>query len=335
MVRKIKFSIALVLVCAMFLFPGIASAEKVIQWDMATPWASTNFQSVCAQIFADEVEKATDGRLVINIHFGGSLGYAGPELLMAVREGLVPIASVLKNAQTGEEQIFGAESLPFLAPGLPQLRMLQFFMEPIEEKFVKKHNQKTLYTVPWPSRNIFTKKEIKTLEDLKNLKIRTVSREDSQFLDALGAQPIQMPWGEVVPSLATGVIDGVGTSNASGVDGKFWEFLSYALKLDWQCSTDMINVNLDAWNKLPEDIRTIVEEKARELEPRFWQIAAETNREHAKILTENGVKITEPGPELRKEIIAAASPIWKEFMENVPEAKGAIEGYLSVMDIDY
>lgn len=335
MFRKFKSWPAILLICVMFIFPAAASAEKVIQWDLATPWAATNFQSVCTQIFVDEVKKATDGRLVINIHFGGSLGYAGPELLMAVREGLVPIASILKNAQTGEEQIFGAESLPFLAPSLTELRMLQFFMDPIEKKYAQKHNQKILYTIPWPSRNAFTKNEIKTLDDMKGVKIRTVSREDSQFLDALGAQPVQMPWGEVVPSLATGVIDGVGTSNASGVDGKFWEFLSYALQLDWQCSTDMINVNLDAWNKLPEDIRKIVEDKGKELEPRFWQIAVETNREHSKILTENGVKITEPSPELRKQIIAAASPIWKEFMENVPEAKEAIEGYMSVMRIEY
>lgn len=194
-------------------------------------------------------------------------------MLSVVRDGLVPIGSILKNSQSGEEKFFGITSLPFLAPGVVQLRMLELFTRPVEERLLEKHNQKMLFQVPWPSRNVYTKIEINSLEDLKGLKIRTVSKEDSDLLLALGATPIQMPWGEVVTSLATGVIDGVGTSSASGVDGKFWEFTKYASRWNWQCSEDMVNVNLDALNELPLEFQVIIERTGRDLEPLFWKIA--------------------------------------------------------------
>jgi len=324
------FGLTVVLLLLM-VFSFTVSAET-IEWDLPTAWAATNYQSVCLKIFADEIYERTDGQLKINIHYGGALGYRGPEMLSVVRDGLVPIGDILKNAQTGEEKFFGVTSLPFLAAGVVKLRTLELFTRPVEDKILEKHNQKMLYQVPWPSRNVYTKKEIKTLEDLKGLKIRTVSKEDSDLLTALGASPIQMPWGEVVTSLATGVIDGVGTSSASGVDGKFWEFTGYASRWNWQCSEDMVNVNLDAWNSLSPELQKIVEETARELEPQFWKLAVEENKKKEKILVENGMKVYDPNPELQAKFIELSSQIWQDHMKEVPESVQVIEDYLTLME---
>lgn len=332
-----KYSNLLVIffVLSIITFVNLSVGAKVEhEWDLPTAWAATNYQSECLKIFADEVYKRTDGRVKINIHYGGALGYKGPEMLSVVRDGLVPIGDILKNAQTGEEKFFGTSSLPFLAPGVLELRMLEFFTTPVDKKLLEKHNQKMLYQVPWPSRNIYTKKKINKLEDLKGLKIRTVSKEDSDLLAKLGATPIQMPWGEVVTSLATGVIDGVGTSSASGVDGKFWEFTGYASRWNWQCSEDMVNVNLDAWNRLSTELQEIIEETAHELEPQFWKIAVESNRQDEKVLIENGVEVYDPNPELKAKFIELSKQIWKNHMEEVPESVQVIEDYLSIMDME-
>jgi len=311
---------------------SLSVTAQTIEWDLPTAWAATNYHSVCLKIFADEVYKRTDGQLKINIHYGGALGYKGPEMLSVVRDGVVPIGDILKNAQTGEEKFFGITSLPFLAPGVVELRMLEFFTRPIEDKLVEKHNQKIIYQVPWPSRNVYTKKEINTLEDLKGLKIRTVSKEDSDLFNLLGAAPIQMPWGEVVTSLATGVIDGVATSSASGVDGKFWEFTGYASRWNWHSSEDMVNVNLDAWNRLSPELQKIIETTARELEPQFWKIAVEENKEKEKILIENGIKVYDPNPELKKIFTKLSLQIWQDHMNEVPESRKVIEDYLAIME---
>lgn len=324
------FGITVVLFLLM-VFSFSVSAQT-IEWDLPTVWAATNYQSVCLKIFADEIYERTDGQLKINIHYGGALGYKGPEMLSVVRDGLVPIGDILKNAQTGEEKFFGVTSLPFLAPGVVELRMLEFYTRPIEDKLLEKHNQKMLYQVPWPSRNVYSKKEIKTLEDLKGLKIRTVSKEDSDLFTLLGASPIQMPWGEVVTSLATGVIDGVATSSASGVDGKFWEFTGFASKWNWHSSEDMVNVNLDAWNSLSPELQKIVETTAKELEPQFWKLAVDENKAKEKVLIEKGIKVYKPNPELKEIFAELSSQIWQNHMDEVPKSVQVIEDYLSIME---
>jgi len=311
---------------------SLSVTAQTVEWDLPTVWAATNYQSVCLKIFADEIYERTDGQLKINIHYGGALGYKGPEMLSVVRDGLVPIGDILKNAQTGEEKFFGVTSLPFLAPGVVELRMLEFYTRPIEDKILEKHNQKMLYQVPWPSRNVYSKKEIKTLEDLKGLKIRTVSKEDSDLFTLLGASPIQMPWGEVVTSLATGVIDGVATSSASGVDGKFWEFTGFASKWNWHSSEDMVNVNLDAWNSLSPELQEIVETTAKELEPQFWKLAVDENKAKEKVLIEKGIKVYKPNPELKEIFAELSSQIWQNHMDEVPKSVQVIEDYLSIME---
>ncbi len=312
----------------------VAETERIsVEWDLPSVWASTNYVAESVKIFADEVYDRTDGQVKINIHYGGSLGYSGAEKLSVVRDGLVPIADMLKNAQSGEEQFFGITSLPFLAPGVVELRMLQFFSRPVEDQLLAKHNQKLLFQVPWPSRNVYSKERIDTIEDLRGLRIRVVSREDSELLSLLGATPIQMPWGEVVTSLATGVIDGVATSSSSGVDGKFWEFTGYASRWNWHSSEDMITVNLDAWNDLPQNIQKIIEETARELEPMFTKIALQDNDEAEQVLIDNGMEIYDLDPELKAEFTERSKVIWEDFMEDVPASREVIENYMYVMGL--
>ena len=311
---------------------AVDETERIsVEWDLPSAWASTNYVAECVKIFADEVYDRTDGQVKINIHYGGSLGYSGAEKLSVVRDGLVPIADMLKNAQSGEEAFFGITSLPFLAPGMVELRMLQFFSRPVEDKLLAEHNQKLLFQVPWPSRNVYTKQRIDTIEDLRGMRIRVVSREDSELLSLLGATPVQMPWGEVVTSLATGVIDGVATSSSSGVDGKFWEFTGYASRWNWHSSEDMITVNLDAWNDLPHHIQRIIEDTARELEPMFTKIALQDNDEAEEILIANGMEISDLNPELKEEFTERSKAIWDDFMRTVPESRQVIEDYLYVM----
>jgi TRAP-type C4-dicarboxylate transport system substrate-binding protein len=329
-----RFSSLLIILITMFivmLFSLSAGAQTVHEWDLPSAWAATNYHGECLKIFADEVYERTDGQVKINIHHGGALGYTGAEMLSVVRDGLVPIGDILKNAQTGEEKFFGITSLPFLAPGVVELRMLQFFTRPVEDKILEKHNQKMLYQVPWPSRNVYSKHRIDTLDDLKGLKIRVVSKEDSDLMSLLGATPIQMPWGEVVTSLATGVIDGVATSSSSGVDGKFWEFTGYASRWNWHSSEDMVNVNLDAWNRLSPELQKIIETTARELEPKFTRIALEDNAAAEKILIENGIEVYDPSPELLETFRELSRGIWEDHMDEVPESREVIEDYLYVM----
>ncbi|MDF1585182.1 TRAP transporter substrate-binding protein [Marinimicrococcus flavescens] len=307
---------------------GAPGVQATTNWDMPLAWPQGNFHVKNAQRFADEVEKATGGEVVITLHPGGALGFKGPEMLRTVRDGLVPIGDVLINQQTGEVALFGMESLPYLASGQKETRELLEHARPVYDEVAEQYNQKILYIVPWPGQGLYSSDPVVKLEDMQGLKMRVVDKNGLDFFSALGAAPRQLPWGEVVPALASGAIEGVTTSSSSGVDGKFWEFLCCLNRFNWQSSSNMVTVNLDAWNALSEEHRAAIEKVAAELEPVFWEVSREEDEQKLKTLEENGMKVTEPTPELRAKLIEAAKPLWKDFAEKAgPKAAEVMEAY--------
>ena len=297
------------------------------QWDFPLAWPLGNFHVKNAQIFADKVKEVTKGEVQITVHPGASLGYKGPEMLGVVRDGLVPIGDILLNQQVGEESFLGIESVPYLVSDFAELRALHTFSRPVYEEIARKHNQKILYMVPWPGQNVYSKWKINTVKDLKGLKIRTVDKNGTAFFEKLGASPTQLPWGELVPSLALGAINGVTTSSSSAVDGKFWEFLSNCSQFQWQPSSNMVNVNLNAWNRLKPEQQRAIEQLARQLEAQFWQAAIDEDKANLATLAKNGMEVSRPSPELMAELVAVAEEMWAEFIQGVPEAKGVIRAY--------
>jgi TRAP-type C4-dicarboxylate transport system substrate-binding protein len=137
-----------------------------------------------------------------------------------------------------------------------------------------------------------------------------------------------MPWGEVVPALAAGTISGVTTSSSSGVDGAFWEFMKYMSTVNWQASSNLVTVNLDAWNALPEEQRNAIEQAAAELEAQFWMNSINEDAKKIATLRENGMNVQAPSPAFKAEMMEKARPLWDAFMQRVPDSRPYIEDYL-------
>lgn len=306
------------------------SAVAETAWDMSIVWPEGNFHTQNAIAFADAVKEATGGEVAITVHPGGALGIKGPEGMAAVRDGLVPIAEILLNQQVGESAVLGIETLPFLAPNMAELALLHKFFRPKLDEVAASMNQKVLYMVPWPGQAVYSPNQINTLDDLKGLKIRVVDANGNDFFGALGATPIQMPWGEVVPSLAAGTIKGVTTSSSSGVDGSFWEFTPFMSTFNWQASSNIMSVNLDAWNALSQETRDQIEGTAARMEAEFWQKSAAEDAKKLAVLSDNGMTVTSPSPELKAELLEKAKPLWEAYKTRVPEAAPIIDAYLSL-----
>ena len=313
--------------CALGL--GVSAALAETAWDMSVVWPEGNFHTQNALAFAEAVKEATNGEVVITVHSGGALGIKGPEGMAAVRDGLVPIADILLNQQVGEAPILGIETLPYLAPTMPDLALLHKFYRPKLEEVAESMNQKLLYMVPWPGQAVFAPNPINSLDDIKGLTIRVVDANGSSFFEALGATPVQMPWGEVVPSLAAGTIKGVTTSSSSGVDGAFWEFTKHMSTFNWQASSNAVMVNLDAWNALEPETRAAIEATAARMEGQFWLNSKAEDAKKLAILQEHGIEITQPSPELRAALLEKAKPLWDDFKARVPDAAPYVDAYLT------
>ncbi|MGL4323809.1 MAG: TRAP transporter substrate-binding protein [Beijerinckiaceae bacterium] len=289
----------------------------------------TNFQVRNAKRYAEEVAKATNGAVNISVKAGGSLGFKGPEQMRAVRDGLVPMADVLTSQQIGDEAIFGTDGIPFLVSNPADLKALHKYLRPEFEKIVQsKYNQKILYMVPSPAQYMFLKVKTDNVAGLKGVKARGADKNTVDTLNAVGMAGVQIPWGELIPALASGRVEGVATSAASGVDGKFWEFLKYFYPTNHTWSTNMVNINLDTWKKLTPDQQKAMTDIAAKLEGEFWKVSADEDEVSLKVLRERGMELMPVSKEMSAEMYKMAKPLTGAFMERVPASKAIIEAYL-------
>ena len=109
------------------------SAQAQTKWDLPAAYPATNFHTVNLQQFADDVDKATSGKLKITVHPNASL-FKAPEIKRAVQGGQAQIGEVLLVNFQNEWQIFGADGLPFLADSYDAAAKLWKVQRPMMEK---------------------------------------------------------------------------------------------------------------------------------------------------------------------------------------------------------
>jgi TRAP-type C4-dicarboxylate transport system substrate-binding protein len=308
--------------------PSIARAQSA-NWDLSTVWPDGNFHTQNAMRFANEVKTATNGAVNITVKGGGQLGFRGPEHLRAVRDGLVPIADVLNIQQIGDEPILGAEGVPFLVSSVDELRVYHKHIRPVFEQVAARNNQKILYIVPWPTQYLHLNKKADTLAGLAGQKVRVPDRGAQDMVNAIGMTGVVIPWGETIPALASGAVQGVSTSAVSGVDGKFWEFLKFIYPTNHVWSCQMVNVNLDAWKKLSDAQRTAIEGAAKKLEPEFWTTSVKADADSLARLKQGGMEVVDIPAPMMADMRRRTANMVQDFIKRVPAAKAPIEAYLA------
>jgi len=306
-------------------------AAKTV-WPMHLNYPPNNFHSEGAQRFADRVKEATDGELEIVLHPGAALGFKGPELLRAVAEGQLAIAEIPTGMVEGDAPVLALTAQPFLSTNTFEQRLLYQLAKPVYKKVLKKYNQITLYTSVWPFSGIYTQRPIQSLEDLKGLKMRVYDGTGLAFGNMTGISARKMPFSEVYPAMKAGLLDSMYTSSVSGVDAKSWEVLKYFTRINIVGPVNMINVNLDAWNKLPADIRETVAEIAVQMEDEMWNLAGDMDRESVKTLKDNGMTILEVNKSFRKELNQVGKELRAEWAEKAGEdAKEVLDRYYEII----
>lgn len=304
-----------------------ASAQTRLSLSEVLP--DSNFMTENAKTFAEAVNEATDGDVVINVASSGSLGFKGPDQLGAVRDGLTDMADINISQQVGVDPMFGAEGVPFLVESMEDLKLYHEFLRPEIERLAEENNQKVLYMVPSPAQYVYLKTEVDDISDFHGITVRGADKNTVDIISSLGMEGIAMPWGELLPALASGRVNGVATSATSGVDGKFWEFLEYIYPTNHTWGSNAVTINLDSWSRLTPEQQAAVEEVAAELEPTFWEISRQSDLDSIATMTENGMTLVEMSDELRAQISEAGQDVQDEFFARVPEAKPIADEFLA------
>jgi TRAP-type C4-dicarboxylate transport system substrate-binding protein len=294
------------------------------KWDLPVQWPPTNFYTKMIDAYAERVKEETGGAVEITVHSGGALGFKGPEMLAIVRDGVVAIGDVTPALVSGEEPFLGIDRIPFIFENYEAFASFMAYARPAYDRIYARHNQLMLFLVPWPPTKSHTKKTLGSLDDFQGLKIRTHDKLGTEFHVGIGASPIQLPWAEVVPSLASGAIEGVNTSASSAVDGKFWEFLSDTMLFDLQWAVSGVNVNLDALKGLSEEHQATILRVAREMEPEFWLGSKREDALRLKTLADNGINISPLPDDVRAKAVEVAAKQADEFAGKIPEARDVL-----------
>ncbi|MEE8416125.1 MAG: TRAP transporter substrate-binding protein [Desulfobacterales bacterium] len=294
----------IITICLIFTVISLSSAWAKTKWDMHLNYPAGNFHSKGAQRFADRVDAATNGELKIVLHPGSALGFKGPELLRAIAEGQLVIAEVPTGMVEGDAPIMALTAQPFISTNAFEQRLLYWLAKSTYAKVLKKFNQMTLYTGVWPFSGIYTQRPINSAADLKGLKMRVYDGLGLNFGKETGIAARKMPFSEVYPAMQAGLLDSMYTSSVSGVDAKAWEVLKYFTRINIVGPVNMINVNLDAWNKLPADIRSKVLEVAAELEDEMWNLAGEMDSKSLATLKNKGMTVSTVSKNFRAELNA-------------------------------
>jgi TRAP-type C4-dicarboxylate transport system substrate-binding protein len=302
---------------------------KSVTWIANSVWPENNHHSVGLKEFAANVKEATGGKVELEVKTGGALGYKGPELLKAVRDGLVPVSDIFTSGVAGDVPLFGIVSLPFLVKDYEEAKLLNEIARPYFDQIAEeKWNQKILYIAPWPAAGFWTKEEVRSLDDLEGLKMRTYDKNGALVVEAVGGTPHPLPFSEVYSALATGVIDSVLTSTPTAVDAKFWEVLDYYSPANVTASTNLVTVNLDEFNKLDEETQKVIIQAGKEMEVEMWNKVAKLDEEQEAVVNENGITTLKPSEEFINGMSEVTRDIRQDWLEQAPaEAQEIVDKF--------
>lgn len=305
----------------------MAAAETALRLSDVLP--EGNFMVENARTFADAVAKATEGEVTITVSPAGSLGFKGPDQLAAVRDGLVDMADINISQQVGSNPLFGAEGVPFLVGSMDELKQYHAVLRPEFEKLFEQYNQKLLYMVPSPAQYVYLKKEVAEIGDFAGIPVRGADKNTVDIVTSIGMDGVVMPWGELLPALASGRVEGVATSATSGVDGRFWEFLGFIYPTNHTWGSNAVTINMDTWNSISEEDRAAIEKVAADLEPGFWDVSRNADVKSITTMEAEGMKLVPLSDALKAEIGERAKTVQDAFFERVPEAKPLADAFLA------
>ena len=167
-------------------------------------------------------------------------------------------------------------------------------------------------------------KPIVTPEDLQGIKLRTPSGEwRVKMFQAYGANPTPMSFSEVFTALQTGVVDGQENPLTQIYSAKLQEVQDYLSMTGHVYTPAYVLAGKNRWESLPEDVRQILEETAKETQAFVYENAARLETELLeKIKAESDIEVNEADKDA---FIAASDSIYKEFGEQIEGGQAMVD----------
>lgn len=303
------------------------AAQAQTKWDMPTPYAATNFHTENIIQFAADVDKATGGKLKIQVHPNASLLKMN-EIKRGVQSGQVQIGEILLSAYSNEDPLYELDGLPFLATGYDgAMRLYEVSKKSLQDK-LGKQGMMLLYSVPWPPQGIYSKKPVNAASDLKGSKWRAYSPATAKIAELIGATPVRIEAAELSQALATGGVESYISSGATGFDTKTFEHIKNWYDTQAWLPKDAVLVNKKAFDALDKATQTALLKAAGDAEVRGWRISQEKNNWYKDALRERGMNIAKPSDQLMTDFRKVGVTMTDDWIKKAgPDGKKIIDAF--------
>jgi tripartite ATP-independent transporter DctP family solute receptor len=277
------------------------------------------------------IEEKTDGRLQIRVFHSRQLGEE-KETIEQTRAGAIDLNRTNVALIGTFVPAMNVLAMPFLFRSIEHLRKV--LDGPIGDEVLNSFEPFGFVGLTFydsGARSIYNSVgPIRSITDMKGLRIRVQQSElMSDMIRALGAEPIELPYGQVRTGLATKLIDGAENNWPSFVTTDHYRYASFYTLTEHTMSPEVLVMSRKAWASLSPEDRRIFREAALQ-SSRFmrerWMELEERSRQQAKGA---GVMIVTDFD--RKPFEAAMIPIY-EKMRRDPAAAALIERIHKVID---
>ncbi|UCE30695.1 MAG: TRAP transporter substrate-binding protein [Burkholderiales bacterium] len=307
-----------------------AAAQQTYKWDMPTPYSDKEFMTQNVHMFVADLARITGGRMSITVHSGNSL-IKNPEIKRAVQLKQVPIAELFISNLSREDPVFEIDAIPFFAANYPAALKLYQVTRPIMQEKLNKQGLQLLYAVPWPSQAFYTKEPVNSIADLKGKKMRAYNEQTSRLAELMNTVPTTVQATEIPQAFSTGIIDAMFTSAQTGVTYKSWDFTNYVYNTQAWVPKNVVFMNKEVYDGLPDDIKAAIAQAAATAEVRGWMLSIESDIKKPQELAAAGMKVQNIEGKVAEELKAIGEKMLENWLKKAgDEGKAIVEAYRAI-----
>lgn len=284
------------------------------------------------EAFEQYVEEKSNGRIDVQVYGDSTMG-GDVQLTEALQLGTIEMAGIPTSVVSNFCPDFVALDLPFIYPD--KETAYAALDGAFGDIFMSELDAVGIYGVSWMEngfRNFSANKPIRTVADMKGLKIRVM--EAPAYLEtmkALGANPTPMAFNELYTGLSQGTVDGQDNGINLTYTAKLYEVQKYYTLINYVYAPALSAASKTWWDSLPSDLQQIVTEGSNIMRDEVRRVNAETEVQYMEEMKAAGVEFIELTDEDREPFQEACAGVYdtmRQYMDN-PEI---IDTALAVAD---
>lgn len=319
--RLCRVFVMVLALCAFALFcsGGARLEAKTINLKFANFFPPPSAQSKLCEEFIQELESRTGGKIKVNYFPGGSL-LKSPAILQGIETGITDIGFSHIEYTPGRFPVTEVAELPL---GYPTAWVACQIMNDFINKFQPKEWDSV--QILWMHANgpsqLLTKKPVRTLEDLKGMRIRAPGRM-GEVISALGAAPAATPIMETYDGLAKGVLDGAFVAGEAVKTFRFGEVCKFVTD-SWYVGPSYpfyVAMNKKKYEALPPDLRVIFDHLCGEYKERMSLVWNAIDFAGRNFGVEKGVEYIDLSKDEFDKFAKAVEPLIDAYVKNMVSA---------------